>query len=60
METSGHQTLRKSVIYVNSEDGDDMVGRLTREGRIDLLKSLIDLLADLGAGKNNFATDEDE
>ena len=33
---------------------------LTRQRGIDLLKSLVDLLANLGSGKNDFAADEDK
>jgi hypothetical protein len=60
VESCGDQTLRKSTAIVSMEGGDNKVHQLTGKSRIDLLESLVDLLSDFGASKNNLATDEDE
>lgn len=52
--------MRKSIVHVSKDRDDGTRSGLTGKGRINLFESLIDLLPNLGAGKNNFAADKDE
>jgi len=60
VKNCGDQTLRKSTTVISAEGGDHRVHELTSKSRIDLLESLVDLLSDFGASKNNLPADEDE